>query len=366
MESAMVETTNETDVDTIQMEQWTAEFNVAMAAFNAFNKYALISEYAQCDVDEFVQESLEDKIDKVDEWKNSGGKAKKALGTAASALLKMIKGVTDFFKRLFGKETNPFARLAKWLRKVKALKSGHGMAIDTKKVGTDVNRRIADNEEKAKLRGELKDAKTMIGDLQSHSAAQSKEIKDLKGGVKQLGLQVADWRARYEAVEKSLNDATTALESLKKAKSENDASLKKSELLLERACDLLANVAAPHNRIQAKKYNKLAAGFLDSENVDYYGNHAAAKKKAAETMDDLIVDADELAKKSAEIPAKVEKLGTLMADIKDSDAGAFMPPAVVTSLQTIIKTTNEVGHASVKSVADLQKDPVIAAFNISK
>ena len=60
MEAAMVESTNETTPSDVQMEQWNAEFNVACAAFDAFNKYSLIAEYAQCDIEEFVQEILVD------------------------------------------------------------------------------------------------------------------------------------------------------------------------------------------------------------------------------------------------------------------------------------------------------------------
>ncbi len=119
MESAMVENTNSTSVNDIDMEQYWAEYNVACAAYNAFEKYSLIAEYAQCDVEEFVQESLNEKIEKVEDWKNSGGKMKKIAGSVAAGALKVIRAIKNFFTRLFSKENNPFARLS---RKIKALK----------------------------------------------------------------------------------------------------------------------------------------------------------------------------------------------------------------------------------------------------
>ena len=329
MESAMVENTNCTDIDTIQMEQYAAEFNVAMAAFNAFNKYSLIAEYAQCDVEEFVQESLDDKINKVEDWKNSGGKAKKALGSAASALLKMIRAVTNFFKKLFGKETNPFARLVKALEKRKALKSGHGKSIGTKDVGTDVNRRIADNEEKAKLRKENEKLKS--------------ENAKLDQGVKELGLQVANWRAQYEAILKDLDEANAALEALKKAKSEDDAYIKQANEILAK----VSNISI-HQKPVAKKASAAASELL------YNG-------KVPATLDEVIAEAKKLKELSQQIPEKTEKLETSLVVAKDN---GFMPPAVITNLQKVVTASNEVGHKTVKTVADILKDPVIAAYAI--
>lgn len=125
MESAMVETTNSTTVSDIEIEQFYAEYNVGCAAYNAFEKYSVITEYAQCGIEEFIQESLDDKIDKVDEWKNSGGKMKKIAGTVASAALKAIRAIKNFFINLFSKENNPFAKLS---RKIKALKERNAKA----------------------------------------------------------------------------------------------------------------------------------------------------------------------------------------------------------------------------------------------
>lgn len=329
MESAMVENTNCTDIDSIQMEQYAAEFNVAMAAFNAFNKYSLIAEYAQCDVEEFVQESLDDKITKVEDWKNSGGKAKKALGSAASALLKMIRAVTNFFKKLFGKETNPFARLIKALEKRKALKSGHGKSIGTKEVGTDVNRRIADNEEKAKLRKENEKLKA--------------ENAKLEQGVKELGLQVANWRAQYEAVLKALDEANVAVDALKKAKSEDDAYIEQANKILAK----VSNISI-YQKPVAKKANAAASELL------YNG-------KVPATLDEVIAEAKKVKELSQQIPEKTEKLETSLVVVKDN---GFMPPAVITNLEKVVTASNEVGHKTVKTVADILKDPVIAAYAI--
>lgn len=326
MESAMVETTNDTDIDTIQMEQYAAEFNVAMAAFNAFNKYAMIAEYAQCDVDEFVQESLDDKIDKVDDWKNSGGKAKKALGSAASALLKMIRGVTNFFKRLFGKETNPFARIAKALRKKKALKSGHGMAIDTKDVGTDVNRRIADNEEKAKLRKENEKLKTDNAKLQEE--------------IKELDMRAYDWMSKFAITLEALDAANAALEALKKAKSDSDAALGRANAYIEKTDNILTQVSDIKNlrkKSDAKRISAQASNLLNGG-------------KVATTIDEVASDYEKLDNMSQKVPEKTEKLQESLMATKDN---GIMPPAVIAKLEKVVSATNELGHEAAKTASEI-------------
>ena len=121
MESAIVETTNDTAVSDIQMEQWNAEIKVGMAMLNCMEKYAMLSEYATCDIDEFFEEGakLDAKIDSVDEWKNSGGKVKKVLGTIGSGILKGLRAIANFFKNLFSKDKNPFAKAKKLIEKMK-------------------------------------------------------------------------------------------------------------------------------------------------------------------------------------------------------------------------------------------------------
>lgn len=121
MESAIVETTNDTSVSDIQMEQWNAEINVGMAMLNCMEKYAMLAEYATCDIDEFFEEGakLDAKIDSVDEWKNSGGKVKKILGTIGGGILKGLRAIATFFKNLFSKDKNPFARAKKLIQKMK-------------------------------------------------------------------------------------------------------------------------------------------------------------------------------------------------------------------------------------------------------
>lgn len=120
MESAIVETTNDTAVSDIQMEQWNAEINVGMAMLNCMEKYAMLSEYATCDIDEFFEEGkLDDKIANVDEWKNSGGKVKKILGAIGGGILKALRAIATFFKNLFSKDKNPFARARRLIKKMK-------------------------------------------------------------------------------------------------------------------------------------------------------------------------------------------------------------------------------------------------------
>lgn len=218
MESAMIETTNCTDVDDIQMEQFVAEYNVACAAYNAFEKYSLIAEYAQCDVEEFVQESLDDKIDKVEDWKNSGGKMKKIAGSVAAGALKIIRAIKNFFVNLFSKENNPFAKLS---RKIKALKEKNSkastdaevnavidevnknekeikkakkFALFVKKVKipceqwTKIIKEVAQGKieidkakrENARLKGELEKALYDVAELQKDKAGAQGEIKLLK------------------------------------------------------------------------------------------------------------------------------------------------------------------------------------------
>ena len=152
MESALVETTNDTAVSDIQMEQWNAEINVGMAMLNCMEKYAMLSEYATCDIDEFFEEGakLDAKIDSVDEWKNSGGKVKKVLGTIGSGILKALRAVANFFKNLFSKDKNPFTKAKKLIEKMK-LNSKKSLREQLKekdaRLGSYINRIITLKEE---------------------------------------------------------------------------------------------------------------------------------------------------------------------------------------------------------------------------
>jgi uncharacterized phage infection (PIP) family protein YhgE len=242
MESALIETTNDTSVSDIQMEQWNAEINVGMAMLNCMEKYSMLAEYATCDVAEFFEEGtkLDDKIASVDEWKNSGGKVKKILGTVGSGILKGLRAIANFFKDLFSKDKNPFARAKNLLKKMK---------LDTKKslreqlkekdarLGSYINRIITLKEEfnalKAKnvdllkdvdkLNAVLKDAKgensRLIGELQDLTEdwdiatreldASQKENSELKSSLKQSNQTVGELEAELTKYENEFSQLST-------------------------------------------------------------------------------------------------------------------------------------------------------------
>lgn len=302
MESAMVETTNETPVSDITMEQYTAEFNVACAAFDAFNKYALIAEYATCDVEEYIQESkygpdtttkLTGKIAKVGEWKNSGGKIKKVLGTIAEAVLKFIRMLARGLNKLFGKESSPVKRLIKWAKSKKdgktlsPEKEAKKQAKEDKKNAKIASKQMEDdaylaeghkkraeayagrvselekqnakqslqiislknqwkkknaeiekmNENLKKLANDLKNAKSNISDWQRHSAQLSKELKDT--------------RADRDEATQSFHVAVRALKRIIEGEDETDptkmeaiaSELTDADQVLERNADLVSQNA---------------------------------------------------------------------------------------------------------------------------
>ena len=147
MESAIVETTNDTTVSDIQMEQYNAEINVGMAMLNCMEKYAMLVEYATCDIGEFFEEGkLDDKIASVDEWKNSGGKVKKVLGTIGSGILKGLRAIANFFKNLFSKDKNPFARAKKLIQKMK-FNSKKSLRAQLEEAREDLKEEMKENKE---------------------------------------------------------------------------------------------------------------------------------------------------------------------------------------------------------------------------
>lgn len=393
MESAMVENTNDTDIYDIEMEQFVAEYNVAMAGFEAFNKYSLIAEYAQCDVEEYFQESLDDKINKVEDWKNSGGKAKKALGTAFAAVLKMFRAVANFFKRLFGRDTNPFAKLAKTIRNRKGMskKALQAKLSDTEgrlsatenKLGEARRNLAASEKELASTKGKLAATEGKLSATQEKLFNKSEELGNVKRelaeskeGVKKLGQLAAGYKAQYLATEKALDETKAALENLMKAKSESDAATKKAQDLLSEANGILAKFAGSHNRFQAKKYNKEAYNFLNRKDIDHFGNHAeaaaaaaAAEAKKLETMDDIanFLEKD-VAPLSKSVTEKAGKIVVMMDDINGNpEKKAMLPAVIVNTMQKIASSTDSVGKNAL-TVADIQKqimaDPSLASLVI--
>lgn len=187
MESAIVETTNDTSVSDIQMEQYNAEINVGMAMLNCMEKYAMLAEYATCDIGEFFEEGakLDAKIDSVDEWKNSGGKVKKVLGTIGSGILKGLRAIANFFKNLFSKDNNPFAKAKRLIEKMK---------LNSKK----------------SLRAQLEEANTAVKNLQNENDQLYKDNADLEKKNKQV-----------------TNERDTALNDMNKLRTESGQQIKK-------------------------------------------------------------------------------------------------------------------------------------------
>lgn len=233
MESAIVETTNDTAVSDIQMEQWNAEINVGMAMLNCMEKYAMLSEYATCDIDEFFEEGkLDDKIASVDEWKNSGGKVKKILGTIGGGILKGLRAIANFFKNLFSKDKNPFARARRLIKKMK---------FNSKK----------------SLRAQLAEAREDIKGLREDLKEEMKENKETNDKLNKVTkeknyYEKENWknqRAAQDAIGKVM-DLTAELDALKAKNIDLVATVDKLDKALKKAESAEADNAKFINEIQ--------------------------------------------------------------------------------------------------------------------
>ena len=112
MESAMVEATNDTDINDIGMAQLDAEMSVLEACLDTMYKYSLISEYAQCDVDEFYEESAADWL------KEKASAVGSTLKKWGETILEKIKAIVKWIINLF-KGGSTFEGLAKKAEKIK-------------------------------------------------------------------------------------------------------------------------------------------------------------------------------------------------------------------------------------------------------
>lgn len=234
MESAIVETTNDTAVSDIQMEQWNAEINVGMAMLNCMEKYAMLSEYATCDIDEFFEEGtkLDAKIDSVDEWKNSGGKVKKVLGTIGSGILKGLRAIANFFKNLFSKDKNPFARARKLIKNMK---------FNSKK-----SLRAQLDEAREDIKGLRKDLQEEMGEHQKTTEKLNKVTKEKNYYEK------ANWKNQRVAQDYigKVMDLTAELDALKAKNIDLVATVDKLGNALKRAESAEADNAKFINEIQ--------------------------------------------------------------------------------------------------------------------
>lgn len=216
MESAIVETTNDTAVSDIQMEQWNAEINVGMAMLNCMEKYAMLSEYATCDIDEFFEEGakLDAKIDSVDEWKNSGGKVKKVLGTIGSGILKGLRAIANFFKNLFSKDKNPFARAKRLIQKMK-FNSKKSLRAQLAEAREDLQEEMEENKELTDKYNKTKKERDYY---------EKENWKNQRAAQDNIG-KVMDLTAKLEALEAKHGDLVAQVKklstALKEAESDN-------------------------------------------------------------------------------------------------------------------------------------------------
>ncbi len=341
MESAMVETTNETEVSDIQMEQWNAEFNVACAAYDALRKYSLIAEYAQCDVEEFVQESLDDKINKVDDWKNSGGKAKKVLGTIVSALLKAFRAVGNFFKNLFSKENNPFAKASRLLKKYKEGKHDREIKKGARKI-----------EKEATTKKGLANA---VADMSDEMDAKDKEIAYLKRKCDNLIKQAKHWASvsrGWEVAYTKLVEGVDSLKNeLKKSNQEKDrlqgVIIEKCKMI-DRCCENIYKQQGMHNKAQGKKYGEEGREILRDNNYGPFADQMPSLDTAIKEYDTAAQSSANAAAKVAEIPQMLDLfLDAVKSDnLPDGATDALKNTAA--NLQKVVQDSNNFGKAAQK------------------
>jgi chromosome segregation ATPase len=328
MESAMVETTNDTEVSDIQMEQWNAEFNVACAAFDALRKYSLIAEYAQCDVDEFVQESLDDRINKVDDWKNSGGKMKKVLGTIVSGLLKAFRAVAHFFKNLFSKENNPFAKAARLLKKYKEGKHDREIKKGARKI-----------EKEATTKKGLANA---VAGMSDEMDAKDKEIAYLKRKCDNLIKQAKHWAsvARGYAAEydKLVNYIGELKNTIKKSNQEKDrlqgVIIEKCKKIDE-CCENIFKQQGMHNKAQGKKYDEEGREILRKNEYGDFANQMPS-------LDSSISAYESAANDTAKAANSVAEVAAVMGDLKESILNGEFGTEVLNTFKNTAENLNKV------------------------
>lgn len=226
MESAIAETTNDTAVSDIQMEQWNAEINVGMAMLNCMEKYAMLSEYATCDIDEFFEEGakLDAKIDSVDEWKNSGGKVKKVLGTIGSGILKGLRAIANFFKNLFSKDKNPFARAKRLIQKMK-FNSKKSLRAQLEEAREDIKGLREDLKEEMKENKETNDKLNKVTKERDYLEKQNNKnqriAQDYIGKVMDLTKELDALKAKNIDLVATVDKLGNALKRAEKAEADN-------------------------------------------------------------------------------------------------------------------------------------------------
>lgn len=334
MESAMVETTNETTVSDITMEQWNAEFNVAMAAFNAYNKYSVISEYATCDLEEYFQESkygpsasakLTGTIAKVDQWGKEGGTLKKVASSVAVAALKIIRAIARFFSKLFGGAKSVVDTIA---AKLKAIRDKHR---NPKKAEA--------NEAKAAAK-QMKDSDYLAQGEQKRADAYSSELSEAEKKIVEQSEKIASYVSYVEKLNTKIAEQNKIIEALKTAnESEVNNLLDRLHKVQEQVAEFQNILSNPGKYMTYQKAMKaLKTG--DVSKID---------DKSWDVMVDYVVKAKEPMKQMSENLKKSEKLMDDISTIsKDEKA------VVETSKAT--KNVAQVGAELMKTLGFVQND----------
>lgn len=237
MESAIVETTNDTAVSDIQMEQWNAEINVGMAMLNCMEKYSMLAEYATCDIAEFFEEGkLDDKIASVDEWKSSGGKVKKILGTIGGGILKGLRAIANFFKDLFSKDKNPFARAKRLIQKMK-FNSKKSLRAQLAEAREDIKGLREDLKEEMKEHKETNDKLNKVTKERDYLEKQNNKnqriAQDYIGKVMDLTKQLDALKAKNIDLVATVEKLSNALKRAESAEAKNDYFIKQIQDLTE-------------------------------------------------------------------------------------------------------------------------------------
>lgn len=375
MESAIVETTNDTAVSDIQMEQWNAEINVASAMFDVMSKYTTIAEYATCDVDEFFEESkygpsmtakLTGKISKVEDWKKDGGVVKKVLGTIALGVLKMIRAIARFFKKIFKSEKNPFRKAAKWLKEKKSnraakkaeKKAEKGLSEkEIEKLNNDVDYQVEGTKKRyeAKLNAASTVAVGALGVAVQQEAQMKKIIasaRDYKEKFNETNIALIKTREALAAAQKALDSATSEKNRLQSNLIDKGNELNQAE-------DHLRKALATQNKKQRAATDKAISAFLDRNEptMDDVQAVEAAAKASEETADNL----EKVQIQMDDLYATINK-----AEGSNSEAEKAVKDIIVTAKEVAQdgqKLANEVTGSKVK-LPSAQGDEILNQYAI--
>lgn len=334
MESAMVEATNETTVSDITMEQWNAEFNVACAAFDAYNKYSVISEYATCDLEEYFQESkygpsasakLTGTIAKVDQWGKEGGTLKKVASTVAVAALKFIRAIVRFFSKLFGGAKSVVDTI---VTKLKAIRDKHR------------NPKKAEAKEAKTAAKQMNDSDYLAQGEQKRADAYAAELSEAEKKIVEQAEKIASYVSYVEKLNTKIAEQNKILEALKSA---NDSEVNNLLDKLHKVQDQVAeyeNILKNPGKYMTYQKAMKALKTGDASKID---------DKSWDVMVSYVVKAKEPMK---EMSDNLKKSEVLMDDISTNSKNE--KAVVETSKAT--KSVAQVGAELMKTLGFVQND----------